>query len=61
MAIVAIDLNMVMIQWRLIMKGLYYLAIAVAMHKFLMEMLSDAISEHLFFKNFLGGHAPRPP
>ena len=31
------------------MKGLYYLAIAVAMHKFLMEMLSDAISEHLFF------------
>ena len=24
-------------------------------------MLSDAISEHLIFKIFLGGHAPRPP
>ena len=43
------------------MKGLYYLAIAVAMHKFLMEMLSDAISEHLFFKNFLGGACPQTP
>jgi len=21
----------------------------------------DSISEHAFFKNFLGGHAPRPP
>ena len=25
------------------------------------KMLSDVISEHVFFKNFLGGHAPRPP
>ena len=24
-------------------------------------MASDSISEHLFFKIFLGGHAPRPP
>ena len=25
------------------------------------KILSDAISEHVFFKFFLGGHAPRPP
>ena len=24
-------------------------------------MLSGVISEHVFFKIFLGGHAPRPP
>jgi len=24
-------------------------------------MPSESISEHPFFKNFLGGHAPRPP
>ena len=29
--------------------------------KFWLRKLSDAISEHVFFKNFLGGHAPRPP
>ena len=25
------------------------------------EMLPNSISEHLIFKIFLGGHAPRPP
>ena len=25
------------------------------------KMVSDSISEHLFFKIFLGGHAPDPP
>ena len=24
-------------------------------------MLPNSISEHIFFKNFLGGHAPDPP
>ena len=34
---------------------------AITVQVLLPKILSDAISEHLILKFFLGGHAPRPP
>ena len=45
----------------IIMIAIIHKNINVISYKQVTKMLSDAISEHLFFKIFLGGHAPRPP